>query len=71
MTLWNVELFSVTDALITLKSNSRKIKIREIILKGRSQKYSLGKSLFSGELCGTWASCSVTPHFKSGTDINL
>ena len=50
MTLWNVELFSVTDALITLKSNSRKIKIREIILKGRSQKYSLGKSLFIWEL---------------------
>ena len=43
MTLWNVELFSVTDALVTLKSNSRKIKIREIILKGRSEKIFSGK----------------------------
>ena len=49
MTLWNVELFSVTDALITLQP----IKLQEIKNESNTiivKNYSLVNSLFIWEL---------------------
>ena len=59
MTIWNVELFSVTDALITLNIPSTNQitgkgkwcqRVRELFPTGNSKNYLLGNSLFIWEL---------------------